>query len=224
MHIITQDILATFEEAKDPIRANQMKEYMRGQFEYFGLVAPLRKDLSKIYLRELPKEGRDTVYQVVRELWRHEYREVHYVAQEMLLKVSKKMMVKEDLKLINEMITTHSWWDTIDFIAPKICKVYFDKFPEERDAWIEYCIASDHIWLQRSALLVHLKQKEEVDFKCMFATILRLNHTKEFFLNKAIGWLLREYSKKHPQLIEDFIEVNKDSLSNLSIREGSKYL
>lgn len=224
MHIITQDIIETFKREENKERAVQMKDYMRGQFEYFGLISPLRKELSKVYLREVPKEGRETVYQIIKELWEQEFREAHYLAQELFLKVAKKLLVKEDLVFINYMIITHSWWDTIDFIAPKICKVYFEKFPEKRDEWIEFCITSENIWLQRASLLLHLKQKEDVDFECMFSTILRLNHTKEFFLNKAIGWLLREYSKKHPQLIEDFIEENKESLSNLSIREGSKYL
>ncbi len=224
MHIITQDIIETFKREENKERAVQMKDYMRGQFEYFGLISPLRKELSKVYLREVPKEGRETVYQIIKELWEQEFREAHYLAQELFLKVAKKLLVKEDLVFINYMIITHSWWDTIDFIAPKICKIYFEKFPEKRDEWIEFCITSENIWLQRASLLLHLKQKEDVDFECMFSTILRLNHTKEFFLNKAIGWLLREYSKKHPQLIENFIEENKESLSNLSIREGSKYL
>ena len=224
MHIITQQIIEVFQEERDLDRALQMKNYMRGKFEYFGLNAALRRDLSKIYLAEISKEGRQIVYQIIRELWQQEFRELHYFGQELFFKVAEDMLEESDLALINQMITSNAWWDTVDFIASKICKIYFDKFPENRDNWIDHCVRSKDIWLQRSSLLLHLKQKKEIDFDCMFAVILRLSHTNEFFLNKAIGWLLREYSKNHPQLIENFIENNEAALSKLSIREGSKYL
>jgi 3-methyladenine DNA glycosylase AlkD len=152
-------------------------------------------------------------------------RELHYLAQELLGKVANKQInEKEDILFLEYLVLNNSWWDSVDFIAPKLMKIYFDKFPEERNKKVEGWIASENIWLQRSAVLLHLKQKEGVDLPFMFQTILRLNDTKEFFVDKAIGWVLREHSKKRKTEIQAFVDKHGSKLSNLSIREGSKYL
>ncbi len=224
MRIVLEEIRSAFESAKNEERRQQMSDYMRGQFDYYGLVSPIRRELSKPFLKELPKEPKADLYLLIELLWQQPQREFHYIAQELFFKIAKKTLEKEDLAFIESLIIRNSWWDTIDFLAPKILKIYFDKFPQERNAWVDKCVASDNIWLKRSSLLLHLKQKDDADIPYMFETILRLVGSTEFFINKAIGWLLREYSKKHPEVIEDFIEEHRSKLSNLSIREGSKYL
>jgi len=224
MRVVLEEIKSAFESERNEERRQQMSDYMRGQFDYYGVMTPIRRELSKPFLKELPKEPKADVYLLIELLWQQPQREFHYIAQELLFKVAKKTLEKEDLPFIESLIVRHSWWDTIDFLAPKILKIYFDKFPEERNAWVDKCVASHNIWLKRSSLLFHLKQKEDVDMDYMFETILRLTGSTEFFINKAIGWLLREYSKKEPEMIEDFIDENREKLANLSIREGSKYL
>lgn len=224
MNIVLEDILSTFKSHQDLDKRKQMSDYMRGQFDYFGLTSPIRKELCKPYLKELPAESKSDLFGLIDLLWQQPQRECHYLAQELLFKIGKKKIEEQDLTFIESLITRHSWWDTIDFLAPKIVKIYFDKFPDKRNETVDRWVNSDNIWLKRSALLLHLKQKDEVDFDYMFETILKLTGSKEFFINKAIGWLLREYSKKHPQLIKDFINEHYETLSNLSIREGSKYL
>lgn len=224
MKTVLKDILDTFETNQDLDKRKQMSDYMRGQFDYFGLTSPIRKELCKPYLKELPKESKSDLVELIELLWQQPQRECHYLAQELFFKIAKKTLEKEDLAFIESLLTRHSWWDTIDFLAPKILKIYFDKFPNQRNRVVDRWIASDNIWLKRSALLLHLKQKEDVDIDYMFETILRLTGSTEFFVNKAIGWLLREYSKKQPNLIKDFINEHYETLSNLSIREGSKYL
>ena len=84
---------------------------------------------------------------------------------------------------------------------------YFEKFPEERNKWVEKWIASGNIWLIRSSLLIHMKRKEEVDFDYLFKTILQVCHTKEFFINKASGWALRQYAKFNPKEVLQFVEA-----------------
>lgn len=224
MQTVLEDIIGTFKSHEDLDKRQQMSDYMRGQFDYYGLTSPIRRELSKPYLKELPKEDKASLFELIDLLWQQPHRECHYLGQELLFKIAKRTLDKGDLSFIESLITRNSWWDTIDFLAPKILKIYFDKFPEQRDDAVDRWVMSENIWLKRSALLLHLKQKEDVDIEYMFQTILRLTGSKEFFINKAIGWLLREYSKKQPLLIKDFINDNYENLSNLSIREGSKYL
>ncbi|MFT4602163.1 MAG: 3-methyladenine DNA glycosylase AlkD [Arenicella sp.] len=224
MRTVLAEIQSSFQGSSNEDKRKQMSDYMRGQFDYYGLVSPIRRELSKPFLKELPKEPKEDLYLLIELLWQQPQREFHYIAQELFFKVAEKTLEKGDLDFIESLIVRNSWWDTIDFLAAKILKIYFAKFPEERNGWVDKCIASDNIWLKRSSLLLHLKQKEDADIDYMFETILRLVGSAEFFINKAIGWLLREYSKKHPEPVKDFIEKHKDVLSNLSIREGSKYL
>ena len=120
------------------------------------------------------------------------------------------------------MIINKPWWDTIDFLAPKILGEYFKLFPEEIDKNIQKWISSNNIWLQRSSILFQLKYKETLNTQLLTKIILPLSNTKEFFINKSIGWILREYSKTNKDWVLDFIEKHK--LSNLSIREALKHI
>jgi 3-methyladenine DNA glycosylase AlkD len=120
------------------------------------------------------------------------------------------------------MITNKSWWDTVDFIATKLVGTYLVLYPCERKNYVNKWINSGNIWLQRTAILFQLKYKEQTDFELLTYIIRQLNHTDEFFINKAIGWALREYSKTNPVKVKEFIDSVQ--LSNLSIKEGSKYL
>ena len=224
MKVVLDQILHEFQTNGDADISKGMKDYMRGQFDYYGIKSPLRREISRPFIKEVSKESKENVYELIEMLWKQPQRECHYLALDIYYKVAKKMVEKKDMPFLEWMIQTNSWWDTIDGIAPKIFRTYFDKFPEERDKKVAEWIASDNIWLQRSALLFQLKQKDEVDLNFMFKTIKKLTGSNEFFINKAIGWLLREHSKRIPREIEEFIEQNKGELSNLSIREGTKYL
>jgi len=220
---LLDEIITIFKAQEDPLIASGMKAYMRNQFEYLGLTSPVRKSLSKPIVRELSKEPKTSVYSLIKTLWEQPEREFHYLALDLYFNVAKKMMDEKDIDLLEWMICQHSWWDTIDFIAPKLVRIYFDKFPTKRDEIIDRWIKTGNIWLQRSSLLFQLKQKDEVDYPFMIATIKRLSGTKEFFINKAIGWLLREHSKRIPLEIKAYILTHQNQLSPLSVREGLKY-
>ena len=88
------------------------------------------------------------------------------------------------------------------------------------DKWI----TDENLWIRRSAILAHLKHKENMDQEKLFSYCIQCAHEKEFFIQKAIGWVLREYSKTQPEGVSNFIEENNELLSNLSIREGMKHI
>ena len=218
-------IIRTYQEHANPELAKGMKAYMRDQFDFFGIKSPVRRELSRPFFKEIKQLSRHEVFALTKKLWKQPERELHYTAQELFDKMAKKIITeKSDIKFLEYLVLHNSWWDTVDFVAPRLMKIYFEKFPEERNKKIDEWITSDNIWLKRSALLIHLKMKDKVDLPYMFETILRLNHTKEFFINKAIGWILREHSKKRKAEIQEFVDKHGGELSNLSIREGTKYL
>jgi len=131
-----------------------------------------------------------------------------------------KQTEKPDISCYEWLITTGSWWDTVDFLASTMVGNYFLKFPDGRDDIIAKWLDSDNIWLQRSTLIYQLKYKDKVDLEVLSHCIERLTGTKEFFINKAIGWSLRSYSRVDKDWVIDF--VNTHDLSHLSKREALK--
>ncbi|WP_338768395.1 DNA alkylation repair protein [Bernardetia sp. ABR2-2B] len=227
MQTYLKTLQSEFKSNSNPKIAAEQKAYMRNQFEYFGIKTPQRRELQKPFLSKdfLPKKPE--AFQIIKTLWQKPERDYQLFAQELAFKY-KKELEKEDIQLFEFMILNKSWWDTIDFIAPKLVNQYFKLFPKERDFYIEKWLESENMWLQRSAILFQLKDKENIDTYLLTSTITFLisskTASKEFFINKAIGWILREYSRTNPNWVIDFVEKNETELSNLSKREALRLI
>jgi 3-methyladenine DNA glycosylase AlkD len=215
------DLILDFYGHRDDLRAERQKAYMKDHFEFFGLTSPIRKELQKPYLLKSNLPQKEQMYSIVKELWKKPERELQYFSQEMVYKYSKDYK-KEDISLFEHMITKKSWWDTVDFIASNILGSYFKKYPDTRIDKVDNWLASNNIWLQRSALLFQLKYKDEVDTQILSDAINSLLGSKEFFINKAIGWSLRQYGKYNSEWVIDFVE--RTPLENLSRREALKLI
>jgi 3-methyladenine DNA glycosylase AlkD len=126
------------------------------------------------------------------------------------------------LKDLEHWLTTKSWWDTVDMLATHILASYFVRFPEETAQVIGNWRQSENIWLRRSTLLYQLKFKQNTDRTLLFELIRENQSDKEFFIQKAIGWVLREYSKTDAESVVRFIE--KERIEGLAKREGLKWL
>lgn len=198
-----------------------MEDYMRNHFSFLGIKSPERKDLIKGFFAEHGKPEREWIKPLVRYLYAQPEREFHYAALAMI-DVHIKKLDTEWLSFLEEIIITNSWWDTVDHIAPHHVGAILlrDKSSiiDYPDRWIE----SDNFWLQRSAILFQLKYKENTDAQKLFTYIEAASGSKEFFIRKAIGWALREYSKTAPKEVLTFIKST--DLAPLSRREGLKHL
>lgn len=204
-----------FERNSNPGIAREQKAYMRNQFDFFGIKSPLRKELVKPFLLKEYLPEKQALNRIIQTLWLKPQREYQYFSQELACKY-KNQLAKGDIKLFEFMVTHKSWWDTVDFIAVKLMGAYFKKFPEEIDRHVRKWLASENMWLQRSALLFQLNYKNELDTELLRNTVNALLGSKEFFINKAIGWVLRQYSKTNPAWVISF--VNKTTLHSLSKR------
>lgn len=214
-------LTAVFEAKADPKIASQQSAYLRDQFLFYGLKTPVRREIQKPFLVKEFLPPKKELERLVRRLWNSPQREYHYFAQELTQKYTKHFE-ENDIFLFEFMITNNSWWDTVDFIATKLIKGYFKKFPHQRDVYIEKWIASDHVWLQRTCLLFQLMEKGETDTKLLKDVIVSLLGSKEFFINKAIGWVLRDYSKTNSKWVKEFVESTP--LHPLSEREALKLM
>lgn len=195
--------------------------YMRNKFHFYGIITPKLKEISKPFFHKGYLPVKNEMDPIVRKLWSNPEREYQYFAQEFALKHVGNPE-KTDIRLYEFMIVNKSWWDTVDFVAAKLIGSFFRHYPELKEPCVNSWILSGNIWLQRAAVIFQLKYKNQTDTALMAQTINSLLGSKEFFINKAIGWALREYSKSNPDWVIDFVE-NSD-LSNLSRREALRLL
>ncbi|SFT89595.1 DNA-7-methylguanine glycosylase [Lishizhenia tianjinensis] len=203
--------------------AEKMSAYLKNRFASFGIKSPQRKEIQKEFFALLPLKDADFDYRaLVKELWDFPEREAQYIAQELFAKQQKKFHHPDDLAFIEFLLTHKDWWDSVDYIASTILGFHCKKHPEQIPYMVERFTASGHLWLQRSTLIFQLKYKDDVDFDLLKKQILTLKGDKEFFIQKAIGWSLRQYSKYNPEAVKAFLEEHE--FSTLAKREGSKYL
>jgi len=208
------------ENANQEIALAQAK-YMKNKFAFYGIKSPLRRELQKPFFvsKYLPKKIELEL--IVKELWLKPQRELQYFTQELVKKYTNQFE-KKDIELFEFMIVNKSWWDTIDFISVNLVGTYFQMYPEQIAIYTKKWLESGNIWLQRSILLFQLKYKQQLDTERLSYIINNSLDTKEFFIDKAIGWILREYGKTNPIWVLEF--VAKTKLSNLSKREATRLL
>ncbi len=221
MNNYLESIEAAFSANANGEIARKQAAYMRDQFSFFGLKSPVRKELARPFLTKPnlpPKTELDTI---VRTLWQKPERELQYFAMELCAKYLRKSE-RADIELFQFMVVTKSWWDTVDFISSTLIGNYFKHFPDEIAPKVDAWLASENIWLQRSAILFQLKYKHRTNNELLAEVILTMLGSQEFFINKAIGWALREYSKFNPEWVANF--ADKAELSLLSRREALRLM
>jgi len=221
MQDFIRSIESEFKNNSNLKNAIAQKQYMKNKFEFFGIKAPKRREIQKPFLIKAYLPPKSELEKIVKTLWQKPQRELYYFVQEFTQKYIKQLE-KEDIELLEYLIVNKSWWDTVDFIAVNLVGEYFKKYPQQRDDYIKKWLQSGNIWLQRTSLIFQLKYKTEIDIKLLTNSVQHLLGTKEFFINKAIGWILREYSKTNPDWVLEF--VNKTALSNLSRREAIRLI
>lgn len=210
-----------FQINANPEYAEKQKAYMRNQFEFFGLNSTERRTITKPFMIREFLPNKSELKSIVIAAWEKPERDFHYFAQEFAFRY-KKQFEKEDIELFEYMITHQSWWDTIDFIASKLVNEYLKKFPTQRDFYVDKWLASDNIWLQRTTLYFQVKHKKKMDLVLLTKVINRLSSSNEFFIQKAIGTVLREYSRIDADWVLEF--VNTHELNKLSQREALRLL
>ncbi len=210
-------LIASFESMANPETASQMEKYMRNLFPFFGIKSPERREIYREFKSQNGIIPNTNKVNIIKWCWEAPQREYQYFAMDFLGKYAKKEP-ENILELYEYMIVTKSWWDTVDYIATNLVGVYFTKYPEKIHETTQQWMKSENMWLQRTCLLYQLKYKSRLDTQLMHSFISQLIHSKEFFIQKAIGWILREYSKTNPDFVISY--VNNNDLASLSKREA----
>jgi 3-methyladenine DNA glycosylase AlkD len=203
------------------IIAEKQSKYMRNRFPFFGIMNAPRDKYWKEFQEEEGPLSKQDFTELARECIQYKERELWYIALQ-VIKQNKKHLKPQDLSFIKDMIVRSDWWDIVDILAVhaigSLCMNYPD-LKQEVNQWIE----SENFWLRRTAIIYQLSYRLKTDETVLYKNILTTCMEKEFFIRKAIGWALREYSKHNPTSVRIFIEQNRHQLSSLSIKEGTKY-
>ena len=210
----------SFEINKDDKNAVSMSAYMRDQFKFYGIATPKRKAIYKDFLKAEKSKG-VIDWDLLDKCFEDEHREFQYLVSDYLL-FMKQYVTFEDMPKIKNYITNKSWWDTIDFLCKVIGNVGLrdNRIKGLMVEWSE----DENFWVRRTAIEHQLGLKDKTDTELLEKIITNCFGSDEFFINKAIGWALREYSKTDPEWVRAFIEKHKKEMNSLSIRESSKYI
>ena len=218
-----------FQAEADSDKAAGMKKYMRDQFDYYGLSMPQRTTafLEVFAKRALDKStlNREFLEQFAEVCMQSKYREMHYsFISAMNSKAAENSRVEEILPVLEKFNIFGQWWDITDSLASIFGAIFLKDAKLHARKNQEY-IQHDNLWMRRIALIHQLKYKDKTNQEMLWDNINRTKHEKEFFIRKAIGWALREYSKTNPQAVRKFIEgPDGKGLSPLSVREGMKVI
>ena len=203
----------------NPLRAAQMQAYMKNRFPFLGIPKPQLKATLKPHLKAAAREGVD--WQTIDACWQAEAREYQYAALE-LLRAAQRQLTPADLPRLHRLITTKSWWDTIDVLDRIVGDIAL-RHPEIHPTILQWS-TDENIWLRRIAIDCQLSLGAQTDRALLAEVIVNNLGQTEFFINKGIGWALRQYARQDPAWVLAFIEAHRARMAPLSIREALKHL
>lgn len=209
-----------FEKNRDEENATKMAAYMRNLFLFYGLPTPKRQAVYK-ELFKVEKKKKIVDWDFLDKCYEDEYREFQYVVMDYLISM-QKFLTYDDVSHIKRYIKSKQWWDTIDGFDRIVGNIAFG---DERinDLMLEWSVDED-FWIRRIAIDHQLCRKDRTNTELLERILVNNFGSSEFFINKAIGWSLRDYSKTNPNWVRNFVEKYKNQMDKLSIREASKYL
>lgn len=220
MQPITKYIKNELKQHGDAKKAPQMQAYMKTDQPFYGVQSKQRKLIFRNAIKMFPIISRDSWEKVILELWNGTHREEMYQALEVAERY-KKYHDETAWNLFEKLLRSATNWDTVDWLSSNLIGQLVSKyrhFEKQLVAWSN----DDNFWVRRASLLAHLKHKEKTNAKLLANTILKLSQEEEFFIRKAIGWVLRQYSYTDPEWVLQFVKNHEDKLSGLSKREALK--
>lgn len=217
MNFITT--LKQFCEANSNIvNGQKQSDYLKNHFPFYGIPTTKRREILKDALLLHKEEVSTNFRSICCELYQLPQREMHHIAIDIFLKEIKNKYQIEDIVLIEKLLLNNSWWDSVDTLAKYAVGGYLIAFPEKTLEIIENFSNSEAMWLNRTAIIFQLGYKENTNFELLRSECEKHKHSTEFFIQKAIGWALREYSSVNPTAVLNY--VNSTNLKPLSKKEA----
>ena len=210
----------------DPAKAATMQAYMKSTMPYHGVPTPLLRQACRDVFADTSFPSASHWQEQVLDLWRNaRFREERYAAVHLSGdKRAREFQTPGALGLYEELIVTGAWWDYVDEIAANRLGPILRDYPTPMRRKMLTWSKSDHLWKRRSSIICQLGSKAQTDLDLLYACIEPSLESREFFLQKAIGWALRQHARTNPTEIRRYVRLNEARLSALSRREALKHL
>ncbi len=221
---LTADLEHRLREAGNPERAVAERAYLKSSMEFAGVGLPGLRGIVRALLPRRPIMARDSLLAVVTELWARPLFECRLAAS-VLLADHGEALVPADAALLERLIREAGTWALVDELAPVVMGGLVERYPE-LTAVLDRWAADEDFWVRRAALLSLLRplRRGEGDFGrfARYADIMLAE--REFFIRKAIGWVLRDTGRRRPDLVAAWLEPRIGQVSGVTLREAVKPL
>ena len=225
MRPLAEQIEAELRPLGSPERAAQAKRYLKSELKHLGVTVPALRIVVVAFLRARPELERADALELARALWKKPIHERRAAAVE-VLSFYKKRLLAEDIAVIEDLLRESRGWALVDNLAVSVAGDLVERFPNKLAAALDRWAKDSDFWLRRAALLSLLLplRRGEGDFErfCRYAESML--EEKEFFIRKAIGWVLRDASKKTPERVAAWLLPRAARASGLTVREAAKHL
>ncbi len=214
--LLINALQAAFEHAANKNNAIAMQAYMKNKFEFYGIKAPDRRAIYKNVISQIGMPSYEAYLELARTMFTHDKREMHLTAID-FAGYYKKNWDERIVDLHKYFAINNSWWDTVDTCSSIIGRKYFKNNPEAEKYWKIWNV-SENMWLNRLSIIGQITFKLDTNQQILAENILNHTTSKEFFIQKAIGWALRDYGQYNPRWVIDFVAQHE--LKPLSKREA----
>ena len=223
---LRSDLIARLSAGGDPARAEGQQRYMKSEMPFHGVRVPEVRRLARAVIKDHPLPDPPAWEKAVLNIWRSAtHREQRYAAIEFAYAPAYRRWLRPGcLGMVEEMIVTGAWWDYVDQLAAKHMGHMLLSYPMDIRPVLMSWAEDPNIWRRRTAILAQLRFKADTDTDLLFSAIAPSLDEGEFFLRKAIGWALREYSKTAPGVVARYVDEHSARLSPLSKREALKVI
>jgi 3-methyladenine DNA glycosylase AlkD len=217
-------IRASLEPLGSRERAAGAKRYLKSELEFFGVGVPKLRRAVRAWLAARPRLEGARLRSLVEELWERQVHELRVFAIE-LLGERWELLRASDMKLLERLLRDSHTWAYVDALAVHVVGPLVERhrgLARTLDRWSR----DDDFWIRRSALLALLLplRRGEGDWRRFVGYADRMLDEREFFIRKAIGWVLREVAKKRSDRVARFVGERIDRISGVTLREAVRYL
>jgi len=221
---VVGDLTAALTRVGTAARAQQAKRYLKSDLGFLGATVPAMRAAGRTFVKTHPDLDRATMHALVERLWRTDVHELRGVAIA-ILELRVDLLRKSDAVWLGDLVDRADTWAHVDWLATKVVGALVALHPslgKQLDRWAKH----DNLWLRRTALLaLHdplLAGAGDFDHFARLAEPML--GEPEFFIRKAIGWILRSTAKRRPERTYAFVQAHASQLSPLTFREATRAL
>ena len=210
--------------AGTPARAASERAYLKSNLRFYGAGVPAIRAAVLEYCRQKPDLTRSELRALAETLYATNVHELRSAAIGVLER-QRARLTERDLPWVVGLVRSSNTWAHVDWIAPKVIGDVIARYPRSRSLLTRWA-ADGNFWVRRTALLAEhdALRAGGGDFALFARLAAGMLDEREFFIRKAIGWVLREVSKRRPELVYGFLRDHRDRVSRLTLQEGAKYL